>query len=179
MVSKPLSFNEQLDPSASAFQKKKNSIQKAPQHKSHFSKKLIAQISRPSRDRANGGNQSPFRASTRLHAPEKVSNLRSRATNTDETTMSQIFRLQSPNQESSTLDRYIDHRSIEIWKNRPDPTVDAPPRSTQISGSKIHAPHASARSDFHESRYEPSQVELRYLSYSFVNKLKGFIKITS
>ena len=56
MVSKPLSFNEQLDPSASAFQKKKKSIQKVPQHKSHFSEKLIAQIGRPSKDWVNGGN---------------------------------------------------------------------------------------------------------------------------
>ena len=29
-----------------------------------------------------------------------------------------------------------------------------------------------------EPRYEPSRVEPRYLSYSFVNKLTGFIKIT-
>ena len=29
-----------------------------------------------------------------------------------------------------------------------------------------------------EPRYEPSRVEPRYLSYSFVNKFKGFIKIT-
>ena len=29
-----------------------------------------------------------------------------------------------------------------------------------------------------EPRYEPSRVEPRYLSYSYVNKLKGFIKIT-
>ena len=56
--------------------------------------------------------------------------------------MSHIFHFQSPNQESSTLDRYIDHRSIEIWKNWPDPTVDAPPRATHIFGSKIHARHA-------------------------------------
>jgi hypothetical protein len=45
-----------------------------------------------------------------------------------------------------------------------------------ILPSQVEIEVAKSKSKPAELRYEPSRVEPRYLSYSFVTKLKGYIK---
>uniref|UniRef100_A0A2N9F9Z3 Uncharacterized protein n=1 Tax=Fagus sylvatica TaxID=28930 RepID=A0A2N9F9Z3_FAGSY len=64
------------------------------------------------------------------------------------TTKLQIYIIQGPITKKDTTNQQISDRSTLSRKNRRDPTVDAPPRATNISGrdktrhQTIHAPHA-------------------------------------
>ena len=64
---------------------------------------------------------------------------------------------------SEPLSHWAAIRVIEPWSDQ---------AKSRFTSSQNPSHRAS------EPRYVPSRVEPRYLSYSYVNKLKGFIKIT-
>ena len=139
MVSEPQSSNEQLNPSASAFQKKKKSHRKHLNTNLIFSENLISQISSPSRDRSNTISRSPFRLSTRLHAqPEDSVFLQ---------ILTRCRNYQAPDlHHLGTYQKNQYHQSTDRWPIYSQPQKSRrsnggrPSSATNISGREIHVP---------------------------------------
>ena len=159
--------------------KKKKSIQKAPHHKSHFSEKLIAQISRPSRDWVDKENQSPFRPSTRRHALSKVSVL----FYTPPAPPSRFYLFRPSIQLVTTSIQYIGGQSVHEHKNKADLIMNAPLkvpafRFTRFQ-SHTRAPHRNQSCLTHGSTrgsLDPIR-DLVYYFFFLFNKFKKKKKV--
>ena len=161
MVSEPQSSNEQLNPSASAFQKKK----KKPSKKLlttnlSFFRKLINKISPSLQNRQKPCYLIRIQACTRSHArPIASENLRS-LHRVAGTTKFQIYYTQAPINKEETTNQQSSGRSTHRHKNQADPMYDAPSRATGSSCHPIHspqsqhAPHVPLASSCHVSIIE-------------------------
>ena len=132
MVSEPQSSNEQLVPSVSAFQKKKqNPIQSTSPQIFLFQKTDHKYQSLPSKSvKPLLPNQNPS-----LHAfPRAAYSFRkSRSLHcVAETTKFQIYCTQPPINKKETTNQQIGGRSTHRHKNKADPMMNAPPRASQI-----------------------------------------------